>query len=160
MKRIVVALGGNAIQAGDNSAAAQEKQVEKTIKVVAKMIEKGDQVAIVHGNGPQVGNLLLQQYKGSSKDNPAMPLDTVVAMTQGSIGYWMQKALDDQFKHTDYPHQAVALITQIIVDANDPAFKNSTKPIGPFYTFNEMQKQKSIILNIVISKMQVEVTGK
>lgn len=142
MKRIVVALGGNAIQAGDNSAAAQEKQVEKTMKVVAKMIEKGDQVAIVHGNGPQVGNLLLQQYKGSSKDNPAMPLDTVVAMTQGSIGYWMQKALDDQFKHTDYPHQAVALITQIIVDANDPAFKNPTKPIGPFYTFNEMQKQK------------------
>lgn len=90
MKRIVVALGGNAIQAGDNSAAAQEKQVEKAMKVVAKMIEKGDQVAIVHGNRPQVGNLLLQQYKGSSKDNPAMPLDTVVAMTQGSIGYWMQ----------------------------------------------------------------------
>ena len=85
MKRIVVALGGNAIQAGDNSAAAQEKQVEKAMKVVAKMIEKGDQVAIVHGNGPQVGNLLLQQYKGSSKDNPAMPLDTIVAMTQGIL---------------------------------------------------------------------------
>lgn len=128
------------LKQGDNSAAAQEKQVKKTMKVVAKMIENGDQVAIVHGNGPQVGNLLLQQYKGSSKDNPAMPLDTVVAMTQGSIGYWMQRALDDQFKYTNYPHQAVALITQIIVKANDPTFKNLTKPIGPFYTFNEMQR--------------------
>lgn len=142
MKKIVVALGGNAIQAKDNSAAAQQEAVSKTTKVIAQMIENGDQVAITHGNGPQVGNLLLQQYQGSSKSNPAMPLDTISAMTQGSIGYWMQKALDDQLHHDHFPSQAVTLITQTIVDANDPAFENPTKPIGPFYNFNEMQKQK------------------
>lgn len=142
MKKIVVALGGNAIQANDNSAAAQQKAVRKTMKVIAQMIENGDQVAITHGNGPQVGNLLLQQHKGASDANPAMPLDTISAMTQGSIGYWMQKALDDQFKHDNYPSQAVALVTQTIVDINDPAFNNPTKPIGPFYNFNEMQKQR------------------
>ena len=103
MKKIVVALGGNAIQAEDNSAAAQQEAVRKTMKTVASMIESGNQVAITHGNGPQVGNLLLQQHKGASENNPAMPLDTISAMTQGSIGYWMQKALDDQFKFDNYP---------------------------------------------------------
>ena len=139
MKKIVVALGGNAIQAEDNSAAAQQEAVRKTMKTVASMIESGNQVAITHGNGPQVGNLLLQQHKGASENNPAMPLDTISAMTQGSIGYWMQKALDDQFKFDNYPSQAVALVTQTIVESNDPAFEHPTKPIGPFYTFNEMQ---------------------
>lgn len=142
MKKIVVALGGNAIQAKDNSAAAQQEAVRKTMKVIAQMIENGDQVAITHGNGPQVGDLLLQQYQGSSKSNPAMPLDTISAMTQGSIGYWMQKSLDDQLHHDHFPSQAVTLVTQTIVDADDPAFENPTKPIGPFYNFNEMQKQK------------------
>lgn len=142
MKKIVVALGGNAIQAEDNSAAAQQEAVRKTMKTVASMIESGNQVAITHGNGPQVGNLLLQQHKGASENNPAMPLDTISAMTQGSIGYWMQKALDDQFKFDNYPSQAVALVTQTIVESNDPAFEHPTKPIGPFYTFNEMQKQQ------------------
>lgn len=142
MKKIVVALGGNAIQANDNSAAAQQEAVRKTMKVIAQMIEQGDQVAITHGNGPQVGNLLLQQHAGASKDNPAMPLDTISAMTQGSIGYWMQKALDDQLHANNYPSQAVTLVTQTIVAADDPAFANPTKPIGPFYNFNEMQKQQ------------------
>ncbi|MCH4004528.1 MAG: carbamate kinase [Lactobacillus crispatus] len=142
MKKIVVALGGNAIQANDNSATAQQKAVQKTMKVIAQMIEQGDQVAITHGNGPQVGNLLLQQHAGASKDNPAMPLDTISAMTQGSIGYWMQKALDDQLHADNYPSQAVTLVTQTIVAADDPAFNNPTKPIGPFYDFNEMQKQQ------------------
>ena len=131
-------MGGNAIQAEDNSAAAQQEAVRKTMKTVASMIESGNQVAITHGNGPQVGNLLLQQHKGASENNPAMPLDTISAMTQGSIGYWMQKALDDQFKFDNYPSQAVALVTQTIVESNDPAFEHPTKPIGPFYTFNEM----------------------
>lgn len=71
-----------------------------------------------------------------------MQLDTISAMTQGSIGYWMQKALDDQLHVDNFPSQTVALITQTIVAADDPAFANPTKPIGPFYTFNEMQKQQ------------------
>lgn len=142
MSKIVVALGGNAIQTQDRTAAGQKKAIRKTMTAVVKMIEKGDQVVITHGNGPQVGNLLLQQYAGSNKDNPPMPLDTVGAMTQGSIGYWMQQALDDLLQRSFALKLAVSLVTQTVVDPNDPAFKNPSKPIGPFYSAQELAEQK------------------
>lgn len=144
MSKIVVALGGNAIQTSDHTADGQKKAIQKTMQAVVKMIENGDQVVITHGNGPQVGNLLLQQEAGSSRENPAMPLDTVGAMTQGSIGYWMQQALDDLLQRSFALKLSVALVTQTVVDPDDPAFANPTKPIGPFYSREEVAEQKKI----------------
>ena len=90
MKRIVVALGGNAILSDNASAKAQQEALRYTSKRLIDLIKAGHELIISHGNGPQVGNLLLQQQAANSDKNPAMPLDTCVAMTQGSIGYWLQ----------------------------------------------------------------------
>ncbi|EHA0619528.1 carbamate kinase [Listeria monocytogenes] len=140
-QKIVVALGGNAILSSDASAEAQQSALEKTAEYLVQFIENGDDLIISHGNGPQVGNLMLQQHAGASEKNPAMPLDTCVAMTQGSIGYWMQNALDKVFLKHGLDKVAVSLITQVVVDKDDPAFKKPTKPIGPFLTKEEAEKE-------------------
>ncbi|EAE8946522.1 carbamate kinase [Listeria monocytogenes] len=140
-QKIVVALGGNAILSSDASAEAQQSALEKTAEYLVQFIENGDDLIISHGNGPQVGNLMLQQHAGASEKNPAMPLDTCVAMTQGSIGYWMQNALDKAFLKHRLDKVAVSLITQVVVDKDDPAFKKPTKPIGPFLTKEEAEKE-------------------
>ncbi|HAC3850035.1 TPA_asm: carbamate kinase [Listeria monocytogenes] len=140
-QKIVVALGGNAILSSDASAEAQQSALEKTSEYLVQFIENGDDLIISHGNGPQVGNLMLQQHAGASEKNPAMPLDTCVAMTQGSIGYWMQNALDKAFLKHGLDKVAVSLITQVVVDKDDPAFKKPTKPIGPFLTKEEAEKE-------------------
>ncbi|SIO26416.1 carbamate kinase [Carnobacterium alterfunditum] len=147
-RKIVVALGGNAILSNDASAQAQQKALEETSEYLVKFIENGDDLVISHGNGPQVGNLLLQQVAADSVKNPAMPLDTCVAMTQGSIGYWMQNALSRALEKRNLTNQVVSLITQVIVDEADPAFKNPSKPIGPFLSEaeakEEMEKSQAI----------------
>lgn len=140
-KKIVVALGGNAILSKDASAKAQHDALNKTAEYLAQFIEKGDNLIISHGNGPQVGNLLLQQQASDSDKNPAMPLDTCVAMTEGSIGYWLQNALGSVLKKRGIKKEAITVITQVIVDENDPAFKNPTKPVGPFLTKQEAEAQ-------------------
>ncbi|EKZ4775784.1 carbamate kinase [Listeria monocytogenes] len=140
-QKIVVALGGNAILSSDASAETQQSALEKTAEYLVQFIENGDDLIISHGNGPQVGNLMLQQHAGASEKNPAMPLDTCVAMTQGSIGYWMQNALDKAFLKHGLDKVAVSLITQVVVDKDDPAFKKPTKPIGPFLTKEEAEKE-------------------
>ncbi|MBT0134717.1 carbamate kinase [Listeria seeligeri] len=140
-RKIVVALGGNAILSSDASAEAQKKALKETAEYLVQFIENGDDLIISHGNGPQVGNLMLQQHAGATEKNPAMPLDTCVAMTQGSIGYWMQNALDKAFLKHGLDKVAVSLITQVVVDKNDQAFENPTKPIGPFLTKEEAEKE-------------------
>lgn len=141
-KRIVVALGGNAILTDDASAKAQQETLLNSAKNLVKFIQHGDQLIIAHGNGPQVGNLLLQQAASNSKKNPAMPLNTCVAMTQGGIGYWIQKALDEVMAEKGINKRAVSIVTQIKVDGNDPAFKKPTKTIGPFMSKDEADKYK------------------
>lgn len=133
-RKIVVALGGNAILSNDASAKAQQQALAETAEYLVKFIENGDDLVISHGNGPQVGNLLLQQNAANSSKNPAMPLDTCVAMTQGSIGYWMQNALSHALEKRNLTKQVVSLITQVVVDEADSAFKSPSKPIGPFLT--------------------------
>lgn len=133
-KRVVVALGGNAILSDDASAKAQQEALSKTAKQLVHLIKKGYQLIISHGNGPQVGNLLLQQQASDSVKNPAMPLDTCVAMTQGSIGYWLQNALDKELKQAGIEKEVATIVTQVIVDEEDSAFANPSKPIGPFLT--------------------------
>ena len=94
-RKIVVALGGNAILSTDPSAQAQQAALVETARHLVKLIQNGDELIITHGNGPQVGNLLLQHLMADSEKNPAFPLDSLVAMTEGSIGFWLQCALDN-----------------------------------------------------------------
>lgn len=140
-RKVVVALGGNAILSTDASAKAQQDALRETAKYLVKFIEQGDELIISHGNGPQVGNLLIQQRAADSEKTPAMPLDTCVAMTEGSIGYWLQNAMGEVLKEKGIEKDVVSLVTQVIVDENDPSFKNPSKPVGPFYTEEEAKEQ-------------------
>lgn len=140
-RKVVVALGGNAILSTDASAKAQQEALMETAKYLVKFIEQGDELIISHGNGPQVGNLLIQQQAADSEQTPAMPLDTCVAMTEGSIGYWLQNAMGEVLKEKGIDKDVVSLVTQVIVDENDPSFKNPSKPVGPFYTEEEANEQ-------------------
>ncbi|MQS75574.1 carbamate kinase [Companilactobacillus halodurans] len=139
-ERVVVALGGNAILSKDASAKAQQKAVMKTSESLVEFVKNDQDLIITHGNGPQVGNLLLQQAAANSKKNPALPLDTCGAMTQGSIGYWFQNAMKEVLLKNGINKQVVTLVTQTIVDKNDPAFSNPSKPIGPFYDKGELNQ--------------------
>ena len=136
-KRIVVALGGNAILSDDATASAQQDALNRTAEQLVTLIQHDQELIISHGNGPQVGNLLLQQAASDSLITPAMPLDTCVAMTQGSIGYWLQNALDNALERHGITKNVVTLITQVVVDPQDPSFQLPTKPIGPFYSEND-----------------------
>ena len=133
-RKVVIALGGNAILTNDSSAQAQQKALEHTAEYLVQFVENGDAIAVSHGNGPQVGNLLLQQEAAHSEKNPAMPLDTCVAMTQGSIGYWLQSALSKALKAKGLDKDVASIVTQVVVSEDDPAFKNPSKPVGPFLT--------------------------
>lgn len=139
-KRIVVALGGNAILTDTPTAEAQIKALKYTSEKLVGLIKQGYQLIISHGNGPQVGNLLLQQQAGNSVDNPALPLDTLVAMTQGSIGYWLQNTLREKLMAEKLEKQVVSIVTQVVVEKEDPAFDTLTKPIGPFLSKEVAQK--------------------
>ncbi|MCA6773237.1 carbamate kinase [Enterococcus mundtii] len=136
----VIALGGNAILETDPTDKGQKAIVEQAAEAIAAFVEQGEQVILCHGNGPQVGNLLLQQQAGISAKNPPMSLDTCVAMTQGSIGYWLQQALTNAFMQHGITQPVVSIVTQVLVDPNDPSFQKPTKPIGPFYTEEEAKK--------------------
>ncbi|NPV44308.1 MAG: carbamate kinase [Firmicutes bacterium] len=140
-KTIVVALGGNAIlQAGERGTAAEQKRnIENTVKQIAKLIKDNHRVIVTHGNGPQVGTLMIQQETAKGKV-PPMPLDVCGAQTQGQIGYMIQNSLENEFKRLGINKKAVTLITQVLVDKNDPAFANPTKPVGPFYTEEEARR--------------------
>ncbi|GAB6092250.1 carbamate kinase [Furfurilactobacillus curtus] len=142
-RRIVVALGGNAILTKDASAAAQQAALRQTAQSLVQFVQQGDELVISHGNGPQVGNLLLQQASGATLQNPAMPIDTAVAMTQGSIGYWLQNAMDEALSELGLKRAVATVVTQVEVDRNDPAFTDPSKPIGPFYDANEVASQRA-----------------
>ena len=142
-KRIVVALGGNAILTDDPSAQGQIKALEQTAKHLVELVKQGNEIIISHGNGPQVGNLLLQQEAANSAGNPALPLDTCVAMTQGSIGYWLQNALQNILAKESIEKSVATLLTQVVVNEQDPAFENPTKPVGPFLSQEEAAERSS-----------------
>lgn len=138
-KKIVVALGGNAILSDDPTAKAQMDALRYTSEKLVGLIKQGYQLVISHGNGPQVGNLLLQQAAADSEQNPALPLDTLVAMTQGSIGYWLQNTLTEKLMAENVDKHVASIVTQVVVKEDDPAFENLTKPVGPFLTEEEAQ---------------------
>ena len=137
-QKIVVALGGNALQSGNGpaTAEAQLEVVKHTCERIAEIVEGGYEVGVVHGNGPQVGRILLASE--TAKDvTPAMPFDVCGAMSQGYIGYHLQQALKFALKKKGIEKPVVTLATQVVVDAADPGFANPTKPIGPFYSEEE-----------------------
>ena len=140
-RKIVVALGGNAILSDSPTAEAQKQALKDTAKQLVKLVKNGDELIITHGNGPQVGNLLLQNIAADSEKNPAFPLDSLVAMTEGSIGFWLQNAMQNELTKAGIDKSVATVVTQVLVDKEDPAFKNPTKPIGPFYSEEEAKAE-------------------
>jgi len=143
--RVVAALGGNAILQPGQKGTYEEQllNVRASAKNLAKMIMSGNyQVIITHGNGPQVGAILLQNDAGQTMFKvPAMPMDVCGAESQGLIGYMIQQSMQDIFIDGGRPDIPIAtLVTRVLVDKNDQAFKNPTKPVGSFYT-EEQAKQ-------------------
>lgn len=139
---IVIALGGNAIlQAGQRGTI--KEQLENVDIVCGHLVEiisnKRCKMVITHGNGPQIGNVLLQNEMASSLV-PPMPLDMCGAATQGMMGYMIQQTLANRLRAAGLRHHITTVITQVIVDKDDSAFKKPSKPIGPFYSFDEAQK--------------------
>ena len=136
-KRIVLALGGNALQKkGEVSAEAQKKVANEVGEVVAELAPSYE-IVLAHGNGPQVGNILIHEESASSKSAPAMPLETAVAMSQGQIGYWLTQAINNAFIKRGRNAKVATVVSQVVVSKTDPAFNNPTKPIGQFYTEKE-----------------------
>lgn len=134
-KAVVIALGGNAIlrHKEKGTAEAQLANVRRTSRHIADIIRAGYDVIITHGNGPQVGDILLRNEM--AKDIlPPMPLDVCGAESQGMIGYMLQQSLNEALNEAGYARPVVAVLTQTLVRGDDPAFENPTKPIGPFYT--------------------------
>jgi len=140
-EKIVIALGGNALQSKDSGATAeaQLQVVKRTCEHIAEISQRGYEMAIVHGNGPQVGRILLASE--TAKDVvPVMPFDVCGAMSQGYIGYHIQQALKYALNARNRNYPVVSLTTQVVVDRNDPAFKTPTKPIGAFCTEEEARR--------------------
>lgn len=143
MKTAVIAIGGNAIlRSGEKPTQEnQMRNVAVTCKGLADLIERGYDIVLTHGNGPQVGDILLRNEIAKS-EIPPMGMDVCDAESQGQVGYMLQQALSSEFLSRGMNKVAVSLITQVIVSEDDPAFKNPTKPIGKYWTANEAKQLK------------------
>jgi carbamate kinase len=143
-RRVTIALGGNAIlRRGDRGTAEEQaSHVRGTAKELVHLIEEGDRILITHGNGPQVGDILVQNE--AAKDLvPQMPLDVCGAESQGLIGYMLQQSLEGELRNKKIDMPVVTVLTQVLVDRADPAFKKPTKPIGPFYTAEQSRRLRA-----------------
>ncbi|HCT3169288.1 TPA: carbamate kinase [Enterobacter asburiae] len=138
-KKIVLALGGNAL--GDD-LAGQMQAVKQTAQAIVDLIAHGHQVVVTHGNGPQVGmiNLAFEAAAKTDAHTPMLPMSVCVALSQGYIGYDLQNALREELLSRNMHIPVATLITQVEVDANDPAFSNPTKPIGSFFSKEEAEQ--------------------
>ncbi len=143
---VVVALGGNAmIRSGERGTfSEQQRNIQTTVTALTNLIQAGHHLVITHGNGPQVGNLLLQQ-EAASDSVPPMPLEICGAQSQGQIGYMLQQAFRQELVKANLPVEVATIITQVIVNRNSPAFDNPTKFVGPFYdaaTAEQLRQEK------------------
>ncbi|MDY2986658.1 MAG: carbamate kinase [Peptoniphilus sp.] len=139
MKKIVLALGGNAL---GNSPEKQKEAVKVTAKSIVDLVAEGNKVIISHGNGPQVGmiNLAMETASKSEAKTPSMPFPECGAMSQGYIGYHLQNSIENELNKRNMKVDVVSLVTQVLVDKDDKAFENPTKPIGSFYSKEEAEK--------------------
>ena len=170
MNKIVIALGGNALQEAGKPATAQAQLevVERTSVYIADILEKGYQIVLAHGNGPQVGRLVIQN-EYAEPVTPAMPFDVCGAMSQGMIGYHIQQGLSKVLRSRGNSTPVATVVTQVVVDSHDPKFQNPSKPLGPFYTEEEaaaIAAQKGYVMKedagrgwrrVVASPMPVEI---
>lgn len=140
---VLVAMGGHAfMQKGERGTIEEhERNAAEIARLLMTLVEKEYQLVITHGNGPQVGSLLLQQ-ECSKDETPSMPLDVLVAMTEGSLGYILQQNLLNQLRRKDVRRYVVTVVTQVLVDDTDPAFQNPSKPIGPFLSKEEAERRR------------------
>ena len=138
-KKIVIALGGNAL---GNNAKEQLELVKNTASSIVKLVKDGNDVIVAHGNGPQVGmiNLAMEYSSNNGGNTPAMPFPECGAMSQGYIGYHLQQSIQKELKDNGLNKPCATIVTQVIVDEDDDAFKNPTKPIGSFYSEEEAKK--------------------
>ena len=137
MKKLaVVAFGGNALLRSGQKGTYKEQleNVEQTCESLCNLLKRNYNVVIGHGNGPQVGNVMLQHEAGRAKGIEAMPMDFCVAETQGSIAYMIEMGLRNVMARNDIQRNVVTLVTQVAVNKLDPMFQNPTKPVGPYYT--------------------------
>ncbi|MEA3420898.1 MAG: carbamate kinase [Acidobacteriota bacterium] len=137
MKRKIalIAFGGNAILPNNKKGLQKEqmREAQKAARLMIDVVKKGFELIIVHGNGPQVGNLLIQMEEAVNKI-PPFSVEVCDAMTEGSMGYMIEKALINELRKNSLDKEVATLITQVIVDKHDKAFDNPTKPVGPFYS--------------------------
>lgn len=154
MNKIVVALGGNAL--GDNPLE-QREAVKKTAKSIVELIEKGYKIIVTHGNGPQVGmiNLSFDLASSVNDDIPLMPFPECGAMSQGYIGFHLQNAIKNELKRKNIDKPVTTLVSQVIVDQDDPAFDELTKPVGAFY-----DKEKALALEKEKGYTMIEDSGR
>ena len=150
--KLVIAIGGNSLikDKEHRTVEDQYKAVLETSQHIIKLAEAGHDIVITHGNGPQVGFILLRSEIAEKQVGlHPIPLDACGADTQGAIGYAIQRAIYNISKSKGLDKQAVTVVTQVLVDKNDTAFKNPTKPIGPFYTKEEAEEKKKLGWDIV-----------
>lgn len=141
-KLIVIAIGGNSLILDDKHVTVQSQYdaAVETAKHIARLIKEGNRVVIAHGNGPQVG-FILRRSEIAAGQLHTVPLDSCVADTQGSIGYQLQMALDNELAKLGVKVDVATVVTQVVVDGEDPAFKNPTKPVGSFMSKEEADKR-------------------
>jgi carbamate kinase len=132
--RVVVALGGNALSPTGGTGSAEEMRAALAVaaEALAELVAAGASLVLTHGNGPQVGRILLQQ-EAAAPEVPPMPMDVCGAESQGQVGYLLAQALGNALRARGLPQRVFGLITQVIVDGRDPAFRRPTKPVGPAY---------------------------
>jgi len=147
MSRIVVALGGNALQANSKNKSAEAQLITcyQTAKSIVDLVEEGNEIIVTHGNGPQIGQIIATYEKVAlfDKSNVVMPFPECGAMSQGYIGYHLQQALKKELKTRGLNNQVATIITQVVVDKDDVAFKNPTKPIGSFFKQEQAETMMS-----------------
>ena len=138
IKTFVIAVEGNCILRAGQKGTIEEQyeNLRCTADQLLSLLSGGSRIVITHGNGPQVGNLLLASTMAQDTV-PPMPLDICVAATEGFMGYMIQNTLANCFRQAGAPHNITTVVSQVVVDGNDPAFENPSKPIGPFYNKNK-----------------------
>ncbi len=141
-EKIVIALGGNAIQTKEATAEAQQTAIRRAMQNLKPLFDSPARIVISHGNGPQIGSLLIQQAKSNSDTTPAMPLDTCGAMSQGMIGYWLETEINRILTEMNSDRTVGTIVTRVEVDKDDPRFNNPTKPIGPFIRKKKLKNYK------------------
>lgn len=144
-KKAVLALGGNAIiQPGQTGNISEQfANTRESLGGIVELIKQGYQLAITHGNGPQVGNLLVQQMAGMDKNIAPLPLGVLNAATEGTMGYMIEQSLQNCLHKNGIDREVLTIITQVVVDKNDPSIQNPSKPVGPFYTKEQADKLKA-----------------